>query len=227
MADTLGTATAKVRALLGDLDAQQYDDAFLVSYVGMAQSQLDLRLAAKGIERYRLQQTVTVPAGVTALTTTSTPPLPSDLIQPIVLHERRSGSMNANEWTAMTQIREDLPNVEASESLGVWSWQGGAIRFVGATTGREVQIDYVTAPVEVALLSDTLPSSNTAEAVAFLACALVMLPAGELEMHGTFLALYEREFTKLYEMGIRQKQRRPGRRKFYSSGPRGRLPYIT
>lgn len=227
MADTLGTVTAKTRALLGDLDVQLYDDAFLVTYVGMAQSQLDLRLAEKGIESYRLQATVTVPAGTVTLTKTTSPALPADFVQPIVLHERLSGSTNANDWSAMTQIREDIPNTDRGDSLGLWSWQGGAIRFIGATTAREVQIDYWSAPAEVALLTDALPVFDSSEAVAYLTASLVTQAAGELEMAQAFYGGYDREFAKLYGIAIRQMQRRPQRRKFYSSGSRSRLPYIT
>lgn len=226
MADTLTTVTGKVRALLNDLDVQEYQDSVLLPYVGMAQSQLDSFLRAKGIEKYRLEATVTVPAGVTLLTLTSTPPLPADFVQPVVLHERASGSTKATDWRGMVQVREDLPNEEAREILGYWSWQGGGIRFVGATTAREVQIDYLNVPPEVALPTDVLPMIDSAEAIAALTASLVCGAKGADAAEAKFERRYLRERDNLYAAAMRQKQRRVLRRKFYYPS-RSRLPYIT
>lgn len=236
MADTLGTVTGKVRALLNDPDVQEYSDSVLVPYVGMAQSQLDSYLRSKGIERYRLEANVTVPAGTTVLTLTTTPALPADLVQPIVLHERLSGSTRADDWRGMVQIREDLPNVIQSERLGFWSWQGGAIRFVGATTDRQIQIDYLNVPAEVALPADVLPMLDSAEALAYLTASLVCTSKGADQAAAAFYAgptpgvkaggyLLARE--NLYATAMRQKQRRVLRRKFYYPSRSSRLPYIT
>jgi len=226
MADTLATVTGKVRALLNDLDVQEYQDSVLLPYVGIAQSRLDGFLRSKGIERYRLEATVTVPAGVTALTLTSTPPLPADFVQPVVLHERAAGSTLASDWRGMVQVREDLANTEQREFLGSWSWQGGAIRFAGATADREVQIDYLSVPPEVALPTDALPMIDSAEAVALLTAALVCGAKGASAAEAKFERDYARERENLYATAIRQKQRRVLRRKFYHPS-RTRLPYIT
>ena len=182
MADTLSTVTAKVRAHLNDLDAQLYADSFLLTYVGMAQSEFDAWLRSKGIEGYRSQALVTVPAGTTALSTTTTPALPANFFQPIYLHERVSGSTKNTDWVAMTQIREDLPNQDAKEQLEIWAWQGGQILFVGATTARQIQVDYLTTAAEVALPGDPLPVPDSAEAIALLTAALVTHAAGEVEV---------------------------------------------
>lgn len=236
MPDTLATVTAKVRALLNDLDVQEYSDSFLVTYVGMAQSQLDGYLRSKGIERYRLEANVTVPAGITVLNLTTTPPLPADFVQPVVLHERRSGSTRADEWVGMVQVRTDLPNLPTSERLGVWSWQGGSIRFLGATTDRQVQIDYLNVPAEVALPTDVLPMVDSAEALAYLTASIVCSAKGADAAAATFYAgpapnvrpggyLQARE--NLYATAMRQKQRRVLRRKFYYPARASRTPYIT
>lgn len=224
MADTLATVTAKARAHLNDLDVQQYTDSFLVTYVGMAQSQLDQWLASKGIERYRYEGTVTVPPGVKVVSPTTTPSLPGDCRQPIVLHERPTGSTSADDWRGMVQVREDLPNAEPREILGFWCWQGGAIRFIGATASREVQIDYLSVPPEVALPTDVLPVIDSAEAVAYKTAELVTHAAGELEMAQSFERKYLKAANDLYTLAIRQKQRRVLRRPFYYRGPVRRSP---
>ena len=226
MADTLATVTGKVRALLNDLDVQEYQDSVLLPYVGMAQSRLDAFLRSKGIERYRLEATVTVPAGVKALTLTSTPPLPADFVQPVVLHERAAGSTLVSDWRGMVQVREDLANTEQRELLGFWAWQGGAIRFAGATANREVQIDYLTVPPEVALPTDALPMIDSAEAVALLTAALVCGAKGAEAAKAGFERDYARERENLYATAIRQKQRRVLRREVYHPS-RTRLPHIT
>lgn len=226
MADTLATVTAKVRAHLNDLDVQQYTDSYLVTYVGMAQSQLDQWLASKGCDRYRIEATVTVLAGTKVVNFTTSPALPADFQQPIVLHERKAGSTSANDWRAMVQVREDLPNLEPREILGFWSWQGGAIRFLGATTNREVQLDYLNVPAEVALPTDVLPVSDSAEAVAYKTAELVTHAAGELEMSQSFERKYLKAADNIYSLAMRQKQRRVLRRPFYYRGQK-RSPFIT
>lgn len=227
MADTFGTVTAKVRAHLNDMDAQLYADSFLLTYVGMAQSQLDAWLRSKGVEYYRLRTTLTVPAGTTVLSATSVPALPSDFGQPVALHERTSGSTVASEWQAMTQVRERLPDVEQSDRLQLWCWQAGQIQFVGATTAREVRIEYLSMPEEADVPADALPVRDSAEAVAYLTASLVTHAAGELEMAQSFRAQYQQEAMRLYDLAMRQAQRRVLRRKFYYPGPSRRLPYIT
>lgn len=228
MADTLATVTGKIRAKLGDLDAQLYDDAFLLTYVGMAQSELDGWLRSKGVERYRLDTTLTVPAGTTVLSATSTPALPSDFHQPITMHERPSGSTNVADWVPVTLIREDLPlSAQPGETLGVWCWQQGTIRFVGALTDRQVSIDYLTVPAEVALPTDVLPMSDSAEAVSALAAEKACRSAGASQAAAEFRAEYLAARDVLYSTAMRLKQRRVLRRKFYYPGRFVRAPYIT
>lgn len=232
MADTLSTVTAKTRALLGDLDAQLYKDSFLVTYVGMAQSQLDAFLASKGVARYRKEALLTVPAGTTELTLTTTPALPADFVHAVVLHERPSGSTKASDWVGMRRVKDDLPNLEAGETLGLWNEQGGAIRFVGATTARQIQLDYMCVPAEVALPGDTLPMANSAEALAYLTAFLVADSAGAHQAASRFWAgpggrvggyLLERD--NLYTAELRR--RPPVRRRSPFRRRASRLPFIT
>lgn len=227
MPDTLATVCGKVRALLNDLDVQEYRDSVLLPYVGLAQSELDGFLASKGIERYRLEAKVTVPAGTAVLTATSSPAFPADLRQPVVLHERPAGSTSADAWRGMVQIREDLPNREPGEVLGLWSWQGGAIRFLGATTDREVQIDYLTVPAEVALPTDVLPMIDSADALAYLTAAKLCLAKGADQAYAAFTGEYLKHRAVLYDAAMRQKQRRVLRRQPQTRGRFARLPYLT
>ena len=232
MADTLSTVTAKTRALLGDLEAQLYADSFLVTYVGMAQSQLDAFLASKGVARYRKEALITVPAGTVELTLTTTPALPADFVHAVALHERPSGSTKASDWIGMARVREDLPNLEQGETLGLWNEQGGALRFVGATTDRQVQLDYMCVPSEVALPGDTLPMANSAEALAYLTAYLVAESAGAHQAASRFWAgpggraggyLLERD--NLYTSELRR--RPPVRRGSPYRRRSARLPFIT
>lgn len=233
MADTLSTVTAKVRALMNDLDAELYQDSFLVTYVGMAQSQLDQFLRGKGLQLYRKDHVLTVPAGATSLTLSSTPPLPSDFVTAIALHERAAGSTRPEDWIGMTQASDDLPNIVQGTTLGLWIQQGGALRFVGATTAREVQIDYMTVPAEVASPSDALPVADSAEAIALLTAHLVCVAMGETAMAAQFwsgsgsrLGGYLLARDNLYSEALRRLP--PVRRKpWYSRRGPTRLPYIT
>lgn len=72
-----------------------------------------------------------------------TPTYPQDLVEIQGIYERLAGTTNS--YIPLVK-REFLPhaiNDIPSESLLYWIWEGQRIRFIGATTPREIIIDYI------------------------------------------------------------------------------------
>jgi hypothetical protein len=75
------------------------------------------------------------------------PPLPTDLIEPLSLWERQSGTVN--DFTLMTK-REFLPETQGSTAeFMYWTWNQQMIEFIKATGPRDVKIHYTSSPVDV------------------------------------------------------------------------------
>jgi hypothetical protein len=71
------------------------------------------------------------------------PSLPNDFIQAQGLYERLYGSTDP--YVPMT-MREFLPHALddlPTEALQYWTYEGQQIRFIGATTIRQIKIDYI------------------------------------------------------------------------------------
>jgi hypothetical protein len=129
-------------------------------YLNMALSELkeyfglyDIPVTNKSVED------IEVAAGVTEIifnAVGSNPSLPADLIEPLKLWERNSGS---TESFIPMQKNRFLPSIQQTASLINWAWLGQAIKLIGATNDVEVRIDYTkdlfaqitdpNAPIEV------------------------------------------------------------------------------
>lgn len=68
---------------------------------------------------------------------------PSDLVEIQGIYERLSGSTDPYipliKREFLPHAIDDLP----TDSLQYWAWEGQVIRFVGATTARQVKLDYI------------------------------------------------------------------------------------
>jgi len=89
------------------------------------------------------QEDIEVPAGTTEIifnAVSPAPALPSDLVEPLELWERTSGT--TNDFVPMTR-RDFLPPYGTLNNFLIyWVWQGQKIKLVGSTSDIEVRIDY-------------------------------------------------------------------------------------
>jgi len=139
VADILDTSAV----LLNDAAKSQYTYAVQLPYYNMAQRDLEKKMELNNvpITNEVAPTTLIVAVGVTALDFTTTPALPSDLIEIQQINERLNGS--SEDYLPMTR-REFLPPlVEQIESLLWWTWQNQQVRFLGATTARQLQLQYI------------------------------------------------------------------------------------
>lgn len=73
-------------------------------------------------------------------TTSATPYLPGDLMQPYVVRQRQTGSNL--QFTPMVQAQEGLPSGFQNQWLGMWEWRGYALWFNGSLQPQDIMLRY-------------------------------------------------------------------------------------
>lgn len=72
--------------------------------------------------------------------TFSAPALPPDLLVPLTLRERASGT--AENFITMHSPQEGLPSCVQGAVFGMWEWRTDGIWMIGATVARDLQMRY-------------------------------------------------------------------------------------
>lgn len=146
---TLDVALKSARAYLGDTRGVTWTDTMLIPLAQEAHREFVSELELNGVPVTKTVSAVqTINAGVLVFT------LPTGFIKPIDLHERAVGGGDAD-FDLMNEVRF-LPDVTRDTKLIYWTWQTGAIKFVGATTNREVRARYTASITVPALRTDDL-----------------------------------------------------------------------
>jgi len=139
MADTVASVLTDIKDLLNDPNGDIYTQDPLIRVMNRTYREIQRSLRNHGIGTVSdVSAIIQVAAGTTELTDGGG--LPSDLIQPLELFERASGS--SDDWNPMDE-KEWEPEIDQGTSLVYWVWREEAVRFVGATTNREVKMRYL------------------------------------------------------------------------------------
>jgi hypothetical protein len=129
----------EIKGLMNDPSGSIYPDIALIPLLNKSYRELQVKLSALGITVTRdVSGTTFLLAGIKTLGDGSG--LPTDLIYPIELAERTSGS---NEIFMPMQETEWEIEVPPGTTLGVWTWREEALWFTGASTDRQILIRYV------------------------------------------------------------------------------------
>lgn len=89
----------------------------------------------------RVSTAITVDAGVVTIDFSTTPALPNDFVELRELWERLDGS--DDDYVPMSR-REFLPGfTEQTSSLVYFAWLNQQLKFIGATTDRQLRLDYI------------------------------------------------------------------------------------
>jgi hypothetical protein len=143
----MATATAALdsaRSYLNDVGKSIWTDSVLLPYLKEAHRDLQIMLFLNGIPVLKERSaTLQVAAGAIILANQ-----PADLLEPILMKERSSGSSEG--WITM-QEQDYESDIQQMSSLIYWCWREEAINFVGATTNREVLLRYwkgLTLPID-------------------------------------------------------------------------------
>src|SRR5271157_3945557 len=93
------------------------------------------------------------------------PYVPSDLIEPILLWERQTGS--TEDFVPMKQILDGLPSVTQSSRLRIWEWRGDQIVMPGATQSNDLRLRYKGSQANFVTTNDVLYIRDGAAPVAY------------------------------------------------------------
>lgn len=139
---TVAQICGKARALLNDVAATRYTNQVLLPFVQQAIDELESDLRLNGIPSNETQSSIlSVPALTTVIKYSGTTPvLPNNLLEPIKLEEK-SSSEGIFQFRPMVKTMFE-PRLKQDTFLRYWWWQEQALKFVGASVARDVQITF-------------------------------------------------------------------------------------
>lgn len=193
---TAGTALTVARASLNDANGLLFSDAVLLTYLNSAYRQVQRAIAVAGGPLFivddvlflALPAVVTSDPGVhTSLTdvgysngtTVSNPPqLPTDLLEPVKLFSRPTGS--GQDYQEMTDLTEHggLPSVPQTQLMGSWEWRQDGIYFIGATGQNDIRLRYKKALPDLTTSTDPILIRQAADCIGFNTAALAAAARG-------------------------------------------------
>jgi hypothetical protein len=153
------------------------------------------------------------------VTTTSQPVLPPDLILPLSLAQRQTGS--GAQFTPMTPAKGPLMSRIPGPYFGEWEWRGDQINMVGCTNIMDIRVRYEG---RLPRISTTAVFSNTTinirDGEDALTMAMVMLYAFSrgAAQRAEAKALWKEDCDELVNRYVRKDQRIAVRPKGYAAG---------
>lgn len=180
----------EARALLNDVDSALYTDAVLLPYAKKAYREVQEIFEDNDVPVNLERSTVLdVGVGVDVIAFSGTTPLlPSDLAFPLDIYERDDGSTLESDFALMSPRRKE-PMIELTDRLLYWVWREESIKFCkgGCDSIREIKIDYLAIPTQIATGATTILIGR---ALTFLAARTALLAAfmiGENELRAATL----------------------------------------
>ena len=138
-----------VAALLNDAAQQLFTNTTQLPYFNLALREMREMMQQYNIAYFNSTTSTTVAAGVTSISS-----FPTDLVEIRQLLERDSGS--TEDYIPMTRLEYLPPVTTTTASLVYWTWQGQVVKFLGATSPREVLFEYTSNT-----LSDVTSTTST------------------------------------------------------------------
>ena len=186
--NTAGQITSLVRSLLNDAAGNLFTDGALMPYLNSAYRKVQRaleniqsgsQLSDDALLLVPAIQAVD-PALRVAITDASaqSSQLPSDLLVPLRLWERPSGS--TGDFTEMDDLSDQggLPSQAQGPTLQFWEWRADGIYMLGATQDTQVRLRYRKAFPDLIDGSSPVLIRNAQEALAFFAAAMASAARG-------------------------------------------------
>lgn len=130
-------------ALLNDSTKELFTYNVQLPYLKIALEQITLELSALDVDTVKeVSAILLIPAGMEALTISSTPALPADLRTPKKLEERSTYGSGRSGGSFSPMVLGELPSIPQGYELGYWDYRENEIKFIGATQDVEIQIYY-------------------------------------------------------------------------------------
>src|SRR5260370_270753 len=180
--NTAGQITALVRSLLNDSQGNLFTDTVLVRDGNSGYRKLQRAVGNAGGGGFIQDDALLVVTAVTqtdtslqvAITDATAPPnqLPTDLLVPLKIWERRNGS--TDEFVEMVDLTRHggLPSRAQSLTLSVWEWRADGLYFLGATQDTQIRLRYLKAYPDFTYATSPVLVRNAQEAIAYATAAL-------------------------------------------------------
>lgn len=209
MAETVQRLTRSIATNINVPGGRQFNDPEIKEFINRGVGWAQNRIRSSPLRDLRFEADVTVTAGTTSLSVGGVAPaLPSNFAIPIRLWEKQEGK-----WKEMTTVGDHLPvNAVPKESLLWWSWEGGKIRFIGATQNIDVRIHYRGTIPEVTIPLDTL-SVNGLDEIIIAKASAVGSVIGKLEQAQYWEATASELLDRFIQTGLKPLQSTGFRRK--------------
>jgi hypothetical protein len=186
--NTAGQITALVRSLLNDAAGNLFTDAVLLPYVNSAYRKAQRALANIQSGSFLTDDVLLVVTAVTqvdpsaqvSITDATAPPnqLPPDLLVPVKLWERASGSSDAfMEMTDLTD-HDGLPSGAQAPTLNYWEWRADGLYFLGATQDTQIRLRYQKSYPDLSDATSPVLIRQAQEVLAYAAAAMAGVARG-------------------------------------------------
>lgn len=149
----------------------------------------------------------------------ATPALPSDLIVPLRVWQRQTGS--SSNFCPMEPARDGIRSGQPGSVFGNWEWRQGAIYLNGCTTTQDLRIRYEQSLTDLATSANfstvTIPIPQSKRALAYLVAYQYAISRGSPQAP-TVLQMAEEAMNQIINRQIRADQRIPYRPRGFRSG---------
>jgi len=139
---TAGDVMDLAASALNDSGHNIFTYANMLPYLQLAYTEMGEILESNNIPMTNEVSSIfVITTAMTDIGGSTGPSLPTDLIEIQGCYERLSGS--SEDFIEMTKVEFLPPYTELTESLIFWAWQKQIINFLGATTARDVRLNYI------------------------------------------------------------------------------------
>jgi|SRR5208337_183514 len=165
-----------------------FTDPYLIPYVNSAYRGVRRGLAMSGMPMFVQDETLlTVPAMLAvdpsvqvSITDSTAPPnqLPVDLLEPMDLWERLSGS--SDDFMPMTNLTNHggIMSLPQGSVLGVWEWRTDGIYFPGALNTQQIRLRYKRLLTDIVDGTSPILIPDAQDCIAFMAAAEAAMARG-------------------------------------------------
>lgn len=152
------------------------------------------------------------------ITDNPSPVVPEDLLVPIRVWERQTGSVE--DWIPMTQRLDGLPSMSQGARLNMWEWREDQIVMPGATQSNDLRLRYDGSMARFATVDDILYFRGGCGPIAYKMAAIYLV-----SKNSDMAQLMDKEASnrlqQLNTRSARMKQRAPVSRRSYGSQSNG------
>lgn len=138
----------------------------------------------------------------------STPTLPSDLIEPLELWERATvtSGTNTGSWVPMKQASDSISTRTITSRFGIWDYESDILYLPPASQSNDVKMKYLVATPRLTAVDQQVPILDCEVAMGSLIAELLSMGRGGAEATAQFHARAEAEVILMVSPTDRKEQ---------------------